>query len=1563
MKFGRYIFLSVLALAGAVLQAGQPSSQPLHPSSSRSRVVISVDGNKASTFRIMAKRKSDGKSVSYVRSRIEPKNLMVEKRFNSVPGLTRIEHRVGGQPKELSNKELLQKIQELRDTGLYEYVEPDWQVRALQIPTDSSFTNGDLWGLRNTGQNGGVSGIDIDAVNAWGVNAGGSSTVVVGVIDSGIRYTHQDLAGNMWVNPGETPGNGIDDDSNGYIDDIHGINAINDSGDPMDDNDHGSHVAGTISATANDSGRHVGVAYNTKLMALKFLGANGFGSLSDAIECIDYAVAEGVDILNNSWGGGGFSQALLDSIEAANAAGVLFVAAAGNSALDNDSLPAYPASYDVPNVISVAAIDRRGRLANFSNFGATSVDIGAPGVEILSCTSASDSSYESFQGTSMASPHVAGVAALLLSQFPGASVAELRNRLLDTAEPLTSLEDRTLTGGMVDAFAALQATEDGILELSVIPEGTLQAGDDETFFVEVSDILPVTGADVQCSIDGGTPVTFVDDGTGVDPVANDGFYSGQLTIPTDVLTVTVDVSVTATGKTPGLQSFEFQIVEGPPNDDFDDRIAVFPFSTSTTGSNVNATSEVNEPVNPFSAGGLSVWWEWTAEESGTVTIDTNGSDYDTTLAIYTGTALAGLNVVGSDDDAGIGLASAVTFDAEALQTYIIQVDGFGGDSGQIQLNYPDPFNDGAPIITAQPQPQQLMEGEDLKIEISTRGSDLHYQWYFNGIPIQHDDVDAENDKQYWLNNVTDANEGTYHCVVTNEFGEAVSNGALVTVTMIGPRPVNDDFANAVVLPGVSGTETGTNQWATRQQSEGDMLNLGQPVESVWYVWTAPADGILTVDTVGSAFDTLIGLYGGGTTLGNIDLIRANNNALGTAQSSVSARVTNGSTYYIAVDGVGGANGDITLNYDFMAGMGAPVNDQFANRIILPAASTTDSSHNLGATGQDGDNEYDHADVSRGRNNQLASIWWEFTPPADGAFVVTTEGSNFNTTLAIYEGTDIRDLTPLVSNINENAEVGMTTSRAGIENVAGTTYQIAVDGVENEAGLVELELIYVPGGSLTGKVLFVDAASDGFFEATSLLTAEGYLVTSLANEAFNEYENLLDTEFLSDFDVVIYCERGEFGLGELMSDEVKDSLETYIQEGGHLLVTGYDTLGSPTDTNLAALVRSAVAGDRISGDAIWSVLNVDHPILNGPFGDFRGQIFTATGYDDDDLLADEDAGAINLVNTGSPIRKTTKLIYTDLSRLPDADPEAGSVGYWNGGESGSLTNPQPDFTDGGIPQAIFLNYVELATEGSIIINGNLLVFNENGGTVTNRSTSLVPTAALGGSSEWVIKLHNPGHSKLELISLEMTGSHRNEFAAGNFPSAFLNPGQVIEIPIRFTPTFPGNRRAALVLTTNDKTNPSYTINLVGEGLANTDGDKASDQWESKNGFDPYISGDIETMDSDQDGNLDIWEIFQGTSPTDSNEYHRMKVTASEPTAGKLEAEFRRDKNQTEVEAIPLWSPDLVNWYKSGESAGGVKVLITESVTDHESHEIVNTSAEVIGGNPTRLFFTLELNPKE
>ena len=335
------------------------------------------------------------------------------------------------------------------------YAEPNYIVSATAVPDDPEFPK--QWSLKNTGQAGGTPGADIDATAAWDITTG-TPGVIVAVVDTGVDLDHPDLRANLWTNPGEIPGNGIDDDADGLVDDVAGWDFVNHDADPHDEHGHGTHVAGTIAA-AGDNGRGVaGIAWHATIMPLKFLDASGNGTIADAIAAIDYAAAKGARVINASWGGGGFSTAMFEAIrDAGEQQEVLFVAAAGNEATDTDQIPFFPAAYDTPNVVAVAASDRLDHLAWFSNYGRTSVDVTAPGVDILSTLPGGTYGFSS--GTSMAAPHVSGTAALLLTMAPGIDVVSLRQRLLDESEHLPALDGRVASSGRLDALQCVTGAD------------------------------------------------------------------------------------------------------------------------------------------------------------------------------------------------------------------------------------------------------------------------------------------------------------------------------------------------------------------------------------------------------------------------------------------------------------------------------------------------------------------------------------------------------------------------------------------------------------------------------------------------------------------------------------------------------------------------------------------------------------------------------------------------------------------------------------------------------------------------------------------------------------------------------------------------------------------------------------------------------------------------------------------------------------------------------------------------------------------------------------------------
>jgi subtilisin family serine protease len=338
-----------------------------------------------------------------------------------------------------------------------EFVEPNWIYTHQAVSTDPYYTNGSLWGMYGDATSP-ANVFGSQAGEAWAAGNTGSAGVYVGVIDEGIQFDHPDLLGQVWTNPYD-PADGVDNDGNGYIDDIRGWdfdgnnNSIYDGGTRGSLDDHGTHVSGTIGAKANNGIGVVGVNWNVTLISGKFLGRRG-GTSANAIKAVDYftdlKTRHGLNIVatNNSWGGGGFSQALKDAITRANNANILFIAAAGNSGTDNDTTASYPANYDVANVISVAAITNTGALASFSQYGATTVDIGAPGAGIWSTTAYNG--YSSYSGTSMATPHVTGGAALYASTRPGSSAATIKAAILNSAVATASLTGKCVTGGRLN---------------------------------------------------------------------------------------------------------------------------------------------------------------------------------------------------------------------------------------------------------------------------------------------------------------------------------------------------------------------------------------------------------------------------------------------------------------------------------------------------------------------------------------------------------------------------------------------------------------------------------------------------------------------------------------------------------------------------------------------------------------------------------------------------------------------------------------------------------------------------------------------------------------------------------------------------------------------------------------------------------------------------------------------------------------------------------------------------------------------------------------------------------
>lgn len=357
---------------------------------------------------------------------------------------------------------VLDAIAALRGLPEVEYAEPNYIYQHSATSNDTYYTNGSLWGMYGDATSP-ANQWGSQAGEAWAANHNNCGNVYVGIIDEGYMYTHEDLAANAGTNPGEIAGNGLDDDANGYVDDVYGWDFDGNNSSVFDGiaDDHGTHVAGTIGGVGGNGKGVAGVCWSVKLLNAKFLGKRG-GTTANAVKAVDYftdlKTRHGLNLVatSNSWGGGGFSQALQDAIERANAEGILFIAAAGNSAINCDASTAcYPAEYPNANLIAVASITSTGTISSFSNFGATTIDIGAPGSAIWSTVPTRSkgkviAGYASYSGTSMATPHVSGAAALYAAYHPGSSAAAIKSAILSSAVPTASLSGKVLTGGRLN---------------------------------------------------------------------------------------------------------------------------------------------------------------------------------------------------------------------------------------------------------------------------------------------------------------------------------------------------------------------------------------------------------------------------------------------------------------------------------------------------------------------------------------------------------------------------------------------------------------------------------------------------------------------------------------------------------------------------------------------------------------------------------------------------------------------------------------------------------------------------------------------------------------------------------------------------------------------------------------------------------------------------------------------------------------------------------------------------------------------------------------------------------
>jgi len=612
---------------------------------------------------------------------------------------------------------------QLAASGLYQFVEYDYIKQIAAAPSDPDFADGSQWHHQNNGQSGGTVGADIGSVTAWNIR-NSASNIIVAVIDSGARLTHRDIAPNLWVNPGEIPGNGRDDDRNGYVDDVHGINARNGSGDPTDPpaEGHGTHVAGIIGAAANNGVGGTGVAWQVQLMPLKFLGGpNGSGSTSDEIECINYAIAQGADVINASYGAlgvdGAFGQAQLQAIRRARDAGIVFVAAAGNESLNLDLSRAYPASYEIDNLLAVGNGTRLDDRSPSSNTGSGTVDLFAPGSEIVSTSASNDITTISRSGTSMSAPLVAGAVALLKAQFPQDDYRATINRLLRGTRAASDFADNAITGGRLNVADALLTTDFRPFHDDFADRARL-----------AGNIVKARSSTTHASTESGEPAhagrlsrslwfSWTAPGAGevsIDTRGSDGdtalaVYTGE-TLGT--LTRVADNDNESAGFLSSRVAFEaatgttyqiavdnsaagllvLNITAALANDAFDSAQPLDGDAPLITTANANATSEPGEPSHVPGANRRSLWYSWEAPKSGRHQVSVYSQTVDTAVAVYTGTAVNNLTLIGSNDDTGPSennLNALVDFNAVEDTIYHIAVDSLGSAEGELTLSITD----------------------------------------------------------------------------------------------------------------------------------------------------------------------------------------------------------------------------------------------------------------------------------------------------------------------------------------------------------------------------------------------------------------------------------------------------------------------------------------------------------------------------------------------------------------------------------------------------------------------------------------------------------------------------------------------------------------------------------------------------------------------------------------------------------------------------------------------------------------------------------------------------------
>ncbi len=644
------------------------------------------------------------------------------------------------------------------------YAEPDYVVFTLATtPNDARF--GQLWGL-NQGND-----ADIDAPEAWDLSQGSSNTLVA-VIDTGLDYSHEDLSANVWRNPGDAP-NGLDDDGNGFIDDTYGWDFYNNDSDPFDDHYHGTHCAGIIGAVGNNATGVVGVNWSANLMALKFMGADGSGASSDAIEAIYYATRRGVRLTSNSWGGGSYLQSMKDAIDQAGTSNILFITAAGNFGRNNDAQPTYPAAYNSQNLIAVAATDSKDILANFSNFGRDTVHLGAPGEGIISTVPATQGKYASLSGTSMAAPHVAGAAALLYSYLPGLTAAQVKQRILDNVDPIPTLNGISLSGGRLNLYRTLSAVPP--LQPPAVPTGLnatpstngMQlawadvATNEASYLLERRsgssgfDLIATLAADTTSTLDtnvfGGVTYTYRIKARNT---AGDSAYSSE-----------------ASATIPGAAD------AWDPADDA---------GSGATALTVG-TNEASHGPHTLSGTDLHDWFAIPMQQGATYDLNAIGGSGDTYAELFADRAATQLLI--SDDDSGGGLMFRIEYLAASSVTNFLRVRSFdpGGDAAYYLKYISIPASNRPPEISITSPSSNTLYQSPASIIITASAIDpdgtISDVKFFNGATLLSTDTVAPY-AHTWSG--VAAGDYTVRAVATDDAGVAVTSAPVAIAVNAQP---------------------------------------------------------------------------------------------------------------------------------------------------------------------------------------------------------------------------------------------------------------------------------------------------------------------------------------------------------------------------------------------------------------------------------------------------------------------------------------------------------------------------------------------------------------------------------------------------------------------------------------------------------------------------------------------------------------------------------------------------------------------------------------------------------